>query len=157
MTRDEDIDIETFRRTRTGGFREWRLDLGHKFRNWRADLLGRFMQKGWLETEAEAICSRPIGHKYKYISRNAQPTLSGWAVNFTYDVDGKSFDGIAISRAKMNIHNKFIIRYNPAHPEENNTLATKLDWIDGFVTGAYDLFLVVLLGTLIVAGLLLRR
>ena len=50
-----------------------------------------------------------------------------------------------------------MIRYNPACPAENNTLETKLDLIDGFVVGAYDIFLILILLSLIVGGFLLKR
>jgi hypothetical protein len=50
-----------------------------------------------------------------------------------------------------------MIRYNPECPTENNTLETKLDLIDGFVVGAYDTFLVLIVVCLAVAGFLMKR
>jgi hypothetical protein len=83
--------------------------------------------------------------------------LGGWAVIFTYLVDGKTYDGILLSSEEVEEHGQFMIRYNPDCPTENNTLETKLDLIDGFVVGAYDIFLALILVSLMVGGLLLTR
>ena len=72
-------------------------------------------------------------------------------------VDGKTYDGILLSKEEVEKHGRFMIRYNPACPAENNTLETKLDLIDGFVVGAYDIFLILILLSLIVGGFLLKR
>jgi len=158
MSEERNIDYETFSKTRGQRFQEWRHGVAHRFREWRRDLVGRFTQRGWLETEAEVTSCKAVPARYSGYSWPSRGScLSGWAVGFTYVVNGRSFDGILMARDEVERHKKFTIRYNPARPDENDTLATKLDWIDGAVIGVYDVLLAVLLGALIVAGIVLRR
>lgn len=156
MSRDSNIDYETFCKSREDRFRDWRNALAHRFRDWRRDALGRFTQRGWLQTEAEVTSCKPARRRY-YFSRYPAPRLDGWAVAFSYVVDGKTYDGLLLSKEEVKEHGRFIIRYNPHCPVENNTLETKLDLIDGFVIGAYDIFLVLFLLSLVVVGFFLKR
>lgn len=82
--------------------------------------------------------------------------LSGWAVEFTYLVDGKTYEGILVSKDQVEKHNQFAIRYNPSLPDENDSQATKIDWCDGMVMGVYDAFLVLILVSLIIAGFFMK-
>lgn len=118
--------------------------------------MGRFTQHDWLQTEAEVTSCKPARKRY-YYSRYSSPTLDGWAVGFCYLVKGKSYDGILLSKEEVKEQGRFMIRYNPERPDENNTLESKLDLVDGFVIGAYDIFIALILAALIVGGYFLER
>jgi hypothetical protein len=156
MSRDSNIVFATFSKTRSERIREWRHGLAHRFRASRKDAVGRFTQKGWIETEAEVTSCTAHERRY-YVNKSAAPSLSGWAVGFAYVVNGKSYDGVLISKEEVQKRGKFMIRYNPECPAENNTLETKLDLIDGLVVGAYDTFLVLIVVCLATIGLLMKR
>lgn len=155
MSTEKNLDYETLCKSRTERFCDWRLGIAHDFRDWRKDVTGRFTQRGWLETEAEVTSCSSIPQHYSRFG--ATTNLSGWAVGFAYVVSGKTYDGILMSRDKLEKHDRFAIRYNPDQPAENDSLETKLGWIDGFVVGAYDLFLALILVSLVVWGIFLNR
>jgi hypothetical protein len=46
----------------------------------------------------------------------------GYAVRFSYSVDGRVHKGLTKSSFEVREKDPFPIRYNPRHPEENNTL-----------------------------------
>lgn len=156
MSMEKNLDYDDFCKTRTERFCDWRLGIAHGFRGWRKDVVGRFTQRGWLEAEAEVTSCIAVPQRH-YYSRFGTTNLSGWAVGFTYVVNGKPYDGILVSRDKIEKHERFAIRYNPDQPAENDSLETKLDWIDGFVVGAYDLFLALVVVSLIAVGIFLNR
>lgn len=156
MSRDSDIDYETFK-SRQDRFKDWRNTLAHGFRDWRKDALGRFTQRGWLQAEAEVTSCKPARRRYYFSRYSIPPRLDGWAVAFTYVVEGKTYDGLLLSKEEVEKHSRFMIRYNPHCPVENNTLETKLDLIDGFVIGAYDVFLVLILLSLVLVGFFLKH
>src|SRR6516162_7644469 len=76
-------------------FREWRQARAQRFSNWRKDVVGRFTQRGWIETQAEVTSCKPL--RTHYYSNQAYASLGGWAVTFNYYVDGKTYDGITVS------------------------------------------------------------
>ena len=117
------------------------------------------MQCGWSETEAEVVTCTLIRNRYTglYSKSGSGPILSGWSVTFKYVVHGKTYDGVLVSREEVEVSGKFAIRYNPENPVENNTLESELGWFDGFAVAVYDAVLILLLASLIVAGVLLRR
>jgi hypothetical protein len=82
--------------------------------------------------------------------------IGGYAVTFTYAVNGKTYDGIAISPDKFEENDTFVIRYNPDHPEENNSFESEFSWIDGFMS-YYAAFLFLAFLALVAVGLYLRR
>lgn len=158
MNSEENIDIETFRQGRLHIFRQWRHGRVRRFSAWRRDVIGRFTQRGWSEMQAEVVTCKPIKHRWGYSdSRDAWSPLAGWMVTFKYDVGGKTYDGILVSRAEAQKHDHFLIRFNPAHPEQNNTFDSEFEWFDGFAIAAYDLFLVLIVVCLSAAGLALSR
>jgi hypothetical protein len=149
------VDFETFRKTRSQQFREWRQARAQRFSNWRKDVVGRFTQRGWIETRAEVTSCKPL--RTHYYSNQAYASLGGWAVTFNYYVDGKTYDGIAVSPDELQEHDTFTIRYNPARPDENNSPDSEFGWFDGTVMWAYDIFLFVLVLGLVIAGIGLRH
>jgi hypothetical protein len=158
MSMEPNADYESLGKTRTQHFQQWRFGHAHNFRSWRKDVIGRFTQRGWLETEARVTSCKPAMPRYPFPRQTGTPIMiGGWAVGFVYDVDGRPYDGIALSKDKLEKGDRFAIRFNPERPEENNSLATKLDWIDGTIMGVYDIFLLLLLGGLTVAGMFLYR
>lgn len=155
MSREPNIDIEIFRKRYMSSFRERRLDRAHRFRIWRNELFGRFTNKGWVETEAEVTFCTARKDRFPF-RPNSQPVRLGWGVGFQYSVGGKRFEGEQFSRDRIEIGDRFHIRYNPAHPDQNNSLSSMLDWIDGSIIGAYDVFVVLVLLGLVAAGIILR-
>jgi hypothetical protein len=48
----------------------------------------------------------------------------GYAVTFSYAVGGMSYKGLTKSSFEVRENDTFPIRYNPRHPEENNSLGS---------------------------------
>jgi hypothetical protein len=146
MSDERDIDIETFRETR------WQ-----RFRARLSDFIGRIFQRGWSETEAE-VCTRTVirTRRYQMTSKSGMTPIGGYAVTFKYVVDGKTFDGVAISPDEVQKHDRFVIRYNPRRPEENNSFDSATSWTEG-LQKYYFIFLLLVVLCLVVAGALLRR
>lgn len=153
MNRERTIDIET----RFQRWLEWRRSHVLTLRAWWKDAIGRFRQGDWSETQAQVVSCTPVRSTYYGTSRDGWAPTGGWAVNFAYTAAGKKFEGIFNSRNEVEMGDTFAIRYNPANPEENNTLDSELGWFNGYVLGLYDLFLVLLIASLAIAGLMMRR
>ncbi len=154
MSKEINVDYETFRKTRWQRFQEWRSARVLRFSTWRKDVVGSFTQRGWVETQAEVATCKLIRSHY---SRNGYVGVGGWAVTFNYAVDGKNYDGIVISPAEVQAHDAFAIRYNPAHPGQNNSFDSETSWFDGFVMIVYDVLLVAFMLGLVIAGIRLRH
>ncbi len=157
MSKERNIDYETFQKTRLERLSDWRADHITKVRGWWKDALGLFTQRGWSETKAEVISCTPVRTRYHGGWRSGWVGPGGWAVAFRYVVDGKGFDGIFNSMDEVEASDTFSIRYNPMRPEENNTLESKLGLFNGVVLGLYDLLLFLAVASLVVAGILMRR
>ena len=158
MNEDRDIDIATFRRSRLERFLDWRRKRAFGFREWRRDTIGRFTQRGWCETEAAVVSCTAIRHRFSYNTGRSQPlTLGAWAIDFTYVVGGKPYDGILSANDEVQPGDKFTIRYNPDCPDENDTLASKWDSLDGPILVIYDALLVLFFASLVVLGIVLKR
>jgi hypothetical protein len=127
----------------------WRLRL--------PDAAQRFTQSGWLETEAEVLSCKDGRRQLFNNLIDGQESLDGWLVAFRYLVDGRSYDGVHVSSSEWQVGEKFPIRYNPAHPDQNDSLTTKLDALNDSVLWAYFIFLVLLLTALAVGGRFLWR
>jgi hypothetical protein len=109
----------------------WRLRL--------SDVAWRFKRRGWSETEAEVLSSKDH-RKNWYLPNNLidnQPSLDGWLVAFRYFVDKNPYDGVLFTRNELKEGEKFTIRYNPAHPDQNDSLAAKLDWLSNSMLWTY--------------------
>jgi hypothetical protein len=117
---DETIDIATFRKSRLTRLRE-------QLRN----LFGWILKRGWIEVEASVDeCGSSSYRYYLTNSRNAERLpYGGYSVSFTYVVDGKTYKGITTSPDEMQREDKFHIRCNPKHPEENNTFYAETNWV----------------------------
>jgi hypothetical protein len=154
MSEERDFDIESFRKTRSQKIRE---NL-QKFRERMTELVSFVTHRGWAETEAEVRSCKLLHYRtYAMLpSKSGSMPLSGYAVTFTYRVNGKTYDGITISPDEVQERDGFKIRYNPLHPEENNTLDSEISWIDGFMK-YYDVLLILAVLALVIAGIALRR
>lgn len=156
MNEDRDIDIATFRRSRLERFLDWRRKRAFGFRKWRRDTIGRFTQRGWCETEAAVVSCSAIRQRF-YTSREVPFSFGRWVISFTYIVGEKSYDGILSANDEVRPGDKFTIRYNPDCPDENDTLASKWDSLDGPILVIYDALLVLFFASLVVLGIVLKR
>jgi len=110
----------------------------------------------WSEVEAEVTsCGlvRPSAG-----GRGGGGRLGFYAVVFTYTVNGISYEGATNSPVEMRRHEKFAIRYNPEHPEENNSLESECErpWFRDYLYATYAIFLGLLLYGLVSRYLLHR-
>jgi hypothetical protein len=90
-----------------------------------ADLIEQALHHDWPEVEAEVRdCRfvRAIRGSGASVGQSAY-----YAVGFTYQVNGITYQGVLSSPVEVQTHDKFSIRYNPEHPEENNSLASKCE------------------------------
>lgn len=147
MNEDRDIDIQSLRRSRPDR-------IGEKLK----DLESSLFRRGWMEVEAEVCECIQLGWKawtnipdYGF----PNPVLNRYIVSFTYTVNGKTYEGITNSPDELLEHDKFKIRYNPSHPEENNTFDSATNWTVRY-TKYLDFFLAVLLLSFLIGHLFLH-
>jgi hypothetical protein len=106
------------------------------------------MSQGWLETEAEVTSCKSFHHPGNLRS-GSSPGFYG--VCFTYKVDGISHEGATDSPVEMQRGDKFSIRYNPEHPEQNNSLESECErpWFQDWLYVSYAVVLGLLLCALV--------
>jgi hypothetical protein len=89
------------------------------------DLIEHALHHGWLKVEAEVCDCRFI--RARAGSRSSVGEVAHYAVGFKYQVNGTSYQGVLSSPVEVQARDKFFLRYNPEHPEENNSLASECD------------------------------
>lgn len=147
VNEDRDIDIESFRRSRSDRLIENLKSLENSL-----------FRRGWMEVEAE-VCECILPH-WKTLTNLPEdgfpyPLLNGYVVSFTYTVNGTTYEGVANSPDELLKHDKFKIRYNSSHPEENNTFDSASNWAVSY-TKYLDFFLAVLLLLFLIGHLFLH-
>jgi hypothetical protein len=81
----------------------------------------------WAETEAE-VTDCTFARLRAYVDGGGvEDQLAHYAVGFRYDVAGVTYKGVLSSPVEVQPQDTFSIRYNPAHPEQNNSIASELD------------------------------
>jgi hypothetical protein len=141
---EPDIDIGTLRRPRT-----------QRIAAWFSAPIREITHLGWRTTSATVVACRPA-RVSRYYSPSMRvpydpPILTGFIVEFSYDVNGRTYTGILDSPVEVQPDDKFDLRYNPAHPEENNSLGSTGD--SGTRIATLTTFF---LGLLILVALLMR-
>jgi hypothetical protein len=116
MSEEKDIDIETFMRPRSA-----------RIRGRLTDIFTSLLHLGWIETEAEVRECTVIRKNYVSTTQ-VMPRFGGYVVTFTYSVDGKTYGGSTFSPDEVQTGDKFAIRYNPRHPEQNNSFESETNW-----------------------------
>jgi hypothetical protein len=81
----------------------------------------------WAETEAEVTDCTFARFKAYIDGAGIDDDLAHYAVGFSYRVDGIQYKGVLSSPVEVQPGDTFSIRYNPAHPEQNNSIASELD------------------------------
>lgn len=142
---ENNIDIESFRRSRTEKLRV-RLN----------DAVSFFSHRGWEETNARVEdCSRLRGNPNNFKPWTA-PATGGYAVGLSYDVDGKHYEAGAISPVEVEKGVTIRIRYNPRNPKQNNSFSSETSWVP-FAVRIETILLVFLMLGLLAAGIMVRR
>jgi hypothetical protein len=114
LTDSNNIDIETLRQSR------WLRILAPV-----SELYSRLFHLHWSKVRAEVIDCTPIAAtKYPILPEDGWMRIGGYTVTFSYSVGGRTYKGLTESSFKVATHDTFPIRYNPRHPEENNTLGS---------------------------------
>lgn len=142
MSRDKNIDIESFRRRAS-----FSLSL------WFSDLIGRLFHRGWIETDARIESCNKM--EVQGGGGTALPGWGGYAVVLSYQVDERRYEAETISMYEAQVNNTIRIRYNPGHPEQNNSFGSETRWASPAVKIGTFLMVFVLLG-LLIAGILMR-
>jgi hypothetical protein len=94
----------------------------------------------WREAEAEITsCGR------MHYSQSIQPPYC--AASFTYMVDGVEYTDATNSPVEVQRGGKFMVRYNPEHPEENNSLVSECErpWFKVYLDLSYAVVIGLLL------------
>jgi hypothetical protein len=89
--------------------------------------LRRDLPHHWLETEAEVTDCTYAPFRAYLDGTGVEDQIAHYVVGFTYQVNGTSYNGVLSSPVEVQPQDKFSIRYNPAKPEENNSLESELD------------------------------
>jgi hypothetical protein len=134
LSEENDIDIETLRKPRSTRFREML-----------SEFIGRLSHRGWKKIEAQVRdCTLvpPSTYPSRYDGWNR---IGGYAVSFTYVVNGKAYPGMLNSPVEVQAHDRFLIRYNPRHPEENNSLGSENSWVTLYTTLASAVLVLLML------------
>jgi hypothetical protein len=114
LTDSNDIDIETLRQSR------WIRLLAPV-----SELYSQLSHLHWHKAEAHVIDCTPIGAtRYPMLPEDGWTRIGGYTVTFSYSVGGRTYKGLTESSFKVETHDTFPIRYNPRHPEENNTVGS---------------------------------
>lgn len=88
------------------------------------------LKRGWVDVEAEVQDCSAIRHGGARVTRmGIEPGISGYIVSFSYEVNGKTYDGSTLSKDEVQKGDKFVIRCDPQHPEENNTFDSETNWM----------------------------
>jgi hypothetical protein len=81
----------------------------------------------WAEVEAEVTdCTYARFHAY-IDGAGVEDQIAHYSVGFTYKVNGVDYNGALSSPVQVEPHDTFQLRYNPDHPEENNSIESELD------------------------------
>jgi hypothetical protein len=82
----------------------------------------------WPQTEAEVTdCRRVHGDTRRWDGGGPDPQLPHYTVGFAYTVGGARYTGVLSSTVQVEPRDTFPIRYNPDHPDQNNSLASEID------------------------------
>ncbi|MFZ0302532.1 MAG: DUF3592 domain-containing protein [Terracidiphilus sp.] len=128
-----------------------RLTPAEKLRLWFNDLLGSFSHRGWKETDAQVEACGAMD-----VLAGVYMSIGGYAVVLSYEVDGKRYEAEAVSSVKVEKGGTIKIRYNPRHPEQNNSIGSETNWTSPAFRIGTILMVLVLLG-LLAAGIVMRR
>lgn len=109
------------------------------------ELASRLTHLHWPSTEAEVTDCRAARNRVSLHSKIEPPLLLGYIVGFSYSVNGKSYAGTLDSPVEVEAGDRFKLRYNPDHPNENNSLCsdnspstlygTAANWVIGILIG----------------------
>ena len=118
MSQSPDFDLETLRQSRIA-----RLEAELH------ELAGRLTHLHWPSTQAEVTDCKRMRVPQRFYGDSyplpEPPLIRGYAVGFRYSVDGKSYTGILDSPVEVEAGDRFQLRYNPNHPNENNSLCSE--------------------------------
>jgi hypothetical protein len=142
---EKNVDIQSFRRTPA-----------EKRRLWLNDLLSSFSHRGWLETDAKIEDCTATKPNFRSYRAGASACIGGYVVGLTYEVDGKRYDAGAISQVKVEKGETIKIRYNPRHPDQNNSIISETSWASSAVRVETILLVILMLG-LLAAGIMMRK
>jgi hypothetical protein len=102
---------------------------------------------GWPETKAEVTSCKFV----RAMSIRSSVSPAYFAVGFSYKVDGISYQGVTTSSVAVECHDKFALRYNPEHPDQNNSIGSVCDrpWFKDYLYIVGALFATVILYDLV--------
>lgn len=114
MTEFPETDLETLRRSRVA-----RLEADLH------ELASRLTHLHWPSTEAEVTDCRAAKNRYWGSGRYSNERVRlGYIVGFAYSVEGKAYAGTLNSPVEVLQGDRFALRYNPDHPNENNSICS---------------------------------
>jgi len=147
VSEQRDIDAGILMRERRGKSRSILANPG----------LGLF-HRGWVEGNAEVIaCSTPVSRRYTPYQNDTEGSfgLLPYVVTFRYEVKGKSYEGIINSPDEVQKGDRFIIRYDPRHPQKNNTFDSQTDWTYTY-TKIFSIAMILLMGFVFIWSYFIR-
>ena len=81
----------------------------------------------WSETEAEVTDCTYAPLRAYIDGTGVEDQLAHYVVGFIYIVNETSYKGVLSSPVQVEPHDTFALRYNPDHPEENNSLESEFE------------------------------
>jgi hypothetical protein len=81
----------------------------------------------WAEVEAEVTDCTFVKTRWYADGAGVDEQIPHYAVGFTYEVNGATYNGVLSSPVQVEPHDKFLLRYNPDKPQENNSVESELD------------------------------
>jgi len=107
-----------------------RKPLAARLSRWIASSFDWIRKRGWIEIEAEVQECTALRYG-NYLGRSGihRGPWGNFLITFTYEVNGRTFDGTTVSPDEVQKGDTFAIRCNPNRPEENNTFDSETNWV----------------------------
>lgn len=96
--------------------------------HWFAHRFRPIFHRNWIDVEVMVQDCTALRPWYGGSRGEAVAHLWGYAVNFTYTVDGRTIEGMTVSPDKMETGDRFVLRCNPIRPEQNNSFDSETSW-----------------------------
>jgi hypothetical protein len=97
----------------------------------------KYCHPDWITVEAkvtECRSSTMSGSQLACDPKYFRLAVSGYAVSFTYVVNGKTFEGMYFRDKPFHKGQVISVRCNPRHPERNDTLESSWGWTTVYTT-----------------------
>jgi hypothetical protein len=117
---------------------------------------GGLFHRGWVQGEAEVLaCSTSVSRRYVPTRPFGAIGVLPYVVTFQYVVNGNRYEGVLNSPDEVEKGDTFAIRYDPSHPENNNTFDSETNWTYTY-TKIFSIVMILLMAILFIHSYFVR-